>query len=402
MAKKSELSATIRLTNCFVGSIEESGSTHEFESCCLGFYFEWPNRCIPENEIWDVIAIGNAFGPFIFEMRWRTKHCSENLRLSLLIITLFTQYTIAEPPYTGTIFIDPDIITEDDPSLFDRAEVAGEGERLVFDRRINAWININMRLIRVFYITGQVVEARVNLEFDAATARELAEWYATIVGRIPLAFMRDVDSITIHAGVRPFGGGNRNLLIHHGQGELYSTDGILEEVFVHEAAHTSLDADHSADADWLKAQEADGEFISNYAKNFPGREDIAESVLVFLAVEYRSERISEALLDTIIATIPNRIDYFRNQRLNWYPIDSSNDFEGLAIAHSATGLTLSWPVSVLADRQLMESTDAVQWRLYEGEIESLDGQNRVRLKFDEQRRRLFRLEEAANQAGSTQ
>ena len=319
-----------------------------------------------------------------------------------MIAAIFAPFAIAEPPFAGTIFIGPDIITEDDPSLFERVEMAGEGERLVFDRRINAWINISMRLIRVFYITGQVVEVRVNLEFDEATARELAELYATIVGRIPIALMRDVDSITIHDGVQPFGGGNRNLLIHHGQGELYSTDGILEEVFVHEAAHTSLDAAHSAHADWIKAQEADGEFISNYAKDFPEREDIAESVLVFLAVEYRSERISEALLDTLITTIPNRIEYFRNQRLNWYPIDSSNDFEGLVIEQTATGLTLSWPVSALTDRQLMESTDAVQWSLYEGEIEAIDGQNRVRLKLDEQRRRLFRLEDASNQGESKQ
>jgi hypothetical protein len=43
-------------------------------------------------------------------------------------------------------------------------------------------------------------------------------------------------------------------LIHVGQGEIYLRDGILEETFVHEAAHTSLDAYHASAPGWLAAR----------------------------------------------------------------------------------------------------------------------------------------------------
>ena len=45
----------------------------------------------------------------------------------------------------------------------------------------------------------------------------------------------------MHDGVFGFGGGNDDLLIHTGQGDAYIADGNLDETFLHEACHTSLD-----------------------------------------------------------------------------------------------------------------------------------------------------------------
>ena len=100
-------------------------------------------------------------------------------------------------------------------------------------------------------------------------------------------------------------------------------NGILEETFVHEACHTSLDATHASAPGWLAAQAADGEFISTYARDNPDREDVAESFLPYLAVRYRSGRISQSLLDTIVQTIPNRFAYFDDQMFEMYPIRAS-------------------------------------------------------------------------------
>lgn len=311
--------------------------------------------------------------------------------LACLLALPFVVTARADPPFAGTIFIDPDIIDENDPSLFEGSKMEGEEERTVFDRRVNAWVTTNLQLFSVAFITGQVVEARVNLEFDAQTAKELTDWYATVIGRIPIALLRDLESITIHDGVQPFGGGNRNLLIHHGQGELYSAEGILEEAFVHEAAHTSLDADHSADADWLKAQKADGEFISNYARDFPDREDIAESILVFLAAEFRPDRISGSMLNTIVSTIPNRLAYFRNESLNWYPVGPQAASERLSFSLSPSGLLLSWPISLNPERQLMESYDAIVWEPFQGDVTMEEGRNFARIELQDKRRRLFRM-----------
>jgi len=225
------------------------------------------------------------------------------------------------PPFAGTIFLDPDIITSSDPTTLQSLTFAGQGSRTMFDRRVNNFITVDAYLFNVSFDDGLVAEFQVNPEFggfDAALAE--AEKYAEVIGRLPTALRNDVETVWIHRGTQPFGGGNNNLLIHIGQADLYTADGILEETFVHEAAHTSLDAAHASAPAWLAAQSADPRFISTYARDFPNREDIAESFLLYLAIRYRSDRISQSLANTIMQTMPNRIAYFDNQSFDMYPI----------------------------------------------------------------------------------
>jgi len=132
-----------------------------------------------------------------------------------------------------------------------------------------------------------------------------------------------VETSWIHKGEEVFGGGNNNLLIHTDYSELnYEEQGILEEVLIHEAAHTSLDAYHMESVGWLEAQSKDCDFISSYAKDYPMREDIAESYLPYFALRYRSDRISNFLKRIIENAIPNRIEYFDEHSIDMYPIEN--------------------------------------------------------------------------------
>ena len=235
-----------------------------------------------------------------------------------------SQIAQAAPPFGGTIFIDPDIISESDPTMFQTLSYAGRGVRTMFDRRVDNWITVNAYLFNASFIDGLTAEIQVNPEFGSiAAASAEAQTYAPIIGRLPTVLRLDLETVWIHKGTYPFGGGNNNLLIHTGQADLYAVDGILEETLVHEASHTSLDAYHASSAGWLAAQIADGNFISTYARDFPDREDIAESFLPYLAVQYRSDRISQSLYDTIVQTMPNRIAYFNNQSFDLCPIGST-------------------------------------------------------------------------------
>jgi hypothetical protein len=104
------------------------------------------------------------------------------------------------------------------------------------------------------------------------------------------------------------------VLIHHQRGlTREEEEGILEEFLVHEAGHTSLDSDHALAAEWIAAQQSDNAFISDHAANFPQQEDVSESFLLYLSIDYRGERIDESLRTTTTGTIPSRLDYFRNQ-----------------------------------------------------------------------------------------
>ena len=171
----------------------------------------------------------------------------------------------AAPPYSGTIFIDPDIVTPARPTPFLSATYAGQANRVMFDRRTSSFNTYNAYLVSVTFSDRPAVEFQVNPEFgSSAAAVALANRFGPTIGRLPTVERRDVRTVWIHDGVQGFGGGNNNLLIHVGQANQYDASGILEETFIHEAAHTSLDADHAGSAGWLAAQADDNEFISTY------------------------------------------------------------------------------------------------------------------------------------------
>lgn len=227
-----------------------------------------------------------------------------------------------DPPFSGTIFIDPDIITSADASTFVTIDSTGTGSRTMFDRRIDGWITVDAFLYYARFENKRTIEVQVNPEFETEeAAREQAQKFALEIGRLPFVLRKDVKTVWIHKGENPFGGGNNNLLIHIGQAENYIKDGILEETLVHEASHTSLDAEHAQSTGWVQAQNLDPTFISTYAQENKIREDIAESFLTYLAVKYRRDRISQDLEKKIRDAIPNRIAYFESQSFNMFPIE---------------------------------------------------------------------------------
>jgi hypothetical protein len=228
------------------------------------------------------------------------------------------------PPYSGTIFIDGDIITSADPSTIQSTTYTGRGQKIVYDRRASAFITINAYLFNVIWNDGLTSEAIINPEFGSvALATVEAEKYAYLIGKLPYCLRTDVNEIWIHQGVQPFGGGNNSILIHTGQSVNYEASGILEETLVHEASHTSLDQAHASSTNWTNARVQDNNFISTYARDNPTTEDIAESFLTWLAVRYRATRISQTDYNIITQTIPNRLIYFDNQNFNLNPISGA-------------------------------------------------------------------------------
>ena len=214
------------------------------------------------------------------------------------------------PPFGGTLFISSDIMSDSDPTSFIELEYSGQKLRTMFDRRTAQFGIVNAHIFEARYGTSTVVEIQVNPEFDVFNAEQEALFYATAIGRMPAFLFTDLETVWIHAGDELAGGGNNNLLIHTGSGRQYVADGILEELFLHEGAHTSLDSRHAREPAWRAAQQADGNFLSTYARDNPEREDVAESIGPWLAVRFFRDRIDSTLAEQIEATIPNRLRYF--------------------------------------------------------------------------------------------
>ena len=168
-------------------------------------------------------------------------------KLLLLIALSFisTQSFCKEPPFWGTIFIDPNIVTASDPSAFKSISYKGQASRQMYDKR-SSWVNLQAFLFEAKFEDGSIIEMQVNPEFkDKSLAEAEAKKYAWLIGQLPVVLRKDIQTSWIHKGINPYGGGNNNILIHTGQTKEYERDGILEETLIHEASHTSLDSYHA-------------------------------------------------------------------------------------------------------------------------------------------------------------
>tara|TARA_X000001036_G_C20585682_1_gene768594 strand:+ start:159 stop:1133 length:975 start_codon:yes stop_codon:yes gene_type:complete len=225
---------------------------------------------------------------------------------------------LLNPPYDGTIFISGNIITQEDTSTYDSIVYTGMASRTMYDRRDGgAWITIEPHIFSAFFRDGPNIEIQINPEFTLEEAQLEATKYAFLVGQLPIALRKDVETIWIHKGIEGYGGGNNNILVHTGMTASYEahyTGNITEETLIHEAAHTSIDAYCYNDPDWADAvQKDDSKYISSYAKEFPNREDIAELFPLYVAIKYFPERINQEIIDNTLNTSLYRILYFDKQ-----------------------------------------------------------------------------------------
>ena len=183
----------------------------------------------------------------------------------------------------------------------------------MFDWRVEGFIGVNAYLFNVQFDDGLTTEFQVNPEFGSVEASRVeAERFGRIFGQLPTLLRTRIDTVWIHKGEG--GGALDNKILIQVDDIAYDEESksfvFVEEVLVHEGAHTSLDPIHAEDPDWIAAQAADSNFISNYARDFPKREDMAESFLPYLAIRYFTNRISRNYEQTVLETIPNRIEYF--------------------------------------------------------------------------------------------
>ena len=141
-----------------------------------------------------------------------------------------------------------------------------------------------------------------------------------MAGQLPNFLRTNLKTITVHKGNKVWGGGNYDILIHTGDDFPRK---CIEEVMIHEGGHASLDWEWGGSLKkglWKKAAKADGKFISKYAKEYPYREDVAETINWWIAVRCKPNKISKSTYKKIIEGIPNRLEYIDKQNYDLYPM----------------------------------------------------------------------------------
>ncbi len=251
-------------------------------------------------------------------------------------------------PFRSTPWNWPSIIGPDS-TLLRSVTYTGRGMRSLPDRRRRNPVRVNAFLFDA-HIAEQIVEFRINPEFgEAERARREVDKFAPALGRLPAAFLSKLGSMVVHRGEWAPSASGENIVIHMNNPSTWNATrmGLLEEIFLHEGAHVSLDPDHARADGWRAAQAADGVFISDYARNNPVREDIAESAIMYFAVRYRPESLTRSERWIILTSIPNRLAYFEEQGLDMSPYEATGSLipglEPGSVASSIKRTVLSAP-----------------------------------------------------------
>ena len=229
--------------------------------------------------------------------------------------------------FSNNIYTDCDIISKKDASYFQNLSFIEEKEILFWDRRAITSSGWNKSKFKAFifnakFKNGEDIIVRVNSEFKTKEkAEKKAIKYSKMVGQIPNFLKTSLKTITIHKGNKPWGGGNFDILIH--TGDEGGKGKCAEEVMLHESGHVSLDETWGGLIPlkvWKKVANLDGKYISKYAKDFPDREDISETINWWVAVRCKQDRISKSNYEKILKAIPNRLKYLDEQNFDTSPL----------------------------------------------------------------------------------
>ncbi len=166
---------------------------------------------------------------------------------------------------------------------------------------------------------GNKIRILVNTKFKFKEAEKLALRFATLMGQLPslLNNIRGISTITIHPGKRRSFASGKNIVIYP-QSNIHD----LEKTLIHEAAHAAVDNLLVNDPDWKAAVDADGKYITKYARTNQF-EDSAETIIFWVALRC-VDSTSKQTKKRILKSIPNRIKHLDKLNLNSYPRECKN------------------------------------------------------------------------------
>jgi len=228
------------------------------------------------------------------------------------------------PPYSNTIYVDPNIVTISAPSSLKTIEIYDDTQCVTFfDRRVDAgFVTGFAHIFDTTFTDGLKTQFWVSsTDFaDREDAIDKVWVYANYLARVPQFIRLNIRVVMILDGAESWGGNSDGyLLIHSGSDFMAYT----MNAFVHEGTHVSTDESVYEDPDWDAAVAADPGYISTYARNYTDFEDNAESVLLWLGIKLGT--LNNAVSLTTTDQIPNRLAYYDNQNYNLFPLgDGTN------------------------------------------------------------------------------
>lgn len=251
--------------------------------------------------------------------RSRIVHCRFTLSLAVLLSAVTPALT--DPLFPNSVVSNNlDFIREDEPGANFCLRYEGSSRAEMADKRHDILFADDVLIFNAIFDGGKSVGIWVHPDVgDKAEAEKLIDPVVRAVARLPEPMRNLLSHIVIHEGNdtafaedlgRFFAMYSENI-----QSRIATND-ISETVF-HESVHATLDVPHASSAEWIAAQQADGQFVTEYAAEYPEGEDMAESALFAWAMLKYPGRLPPEVESKVAALMPNRLAYFESLFDSW-------------------------------------------------------------------------------------
>ena len=253
-----------------------------------------------------------------------------------------------------------DYITDSDPSTFQRIDFRGiENAEMPDDRPGDRELRQRAYVFVSRFSDGTSVQIAIDNAFQTQKAAEKeAMRYVHRLGKLPTTLRKGVSRLVVHQG-----GKNSTAFSDIGLIVVYSDNATkrisnhdLEETIFHESVHAAWDKQYASSEGWRRAQAQDGRFVTIYANENPGREDLAETALFAYTLTHHPERIPAADAKKILKAIPARIRFVANlippDKPIFYQVGNANGAGKAVIANDET----SKPSSIANDKCQIDFT----------------------------------------------
>lgn len=221
----------------------------------------------------------------------------------------------ASPLFQNSIVsTDIDFIMSEDSSAFLDIQYIGQSEQEMPDRRNDVLMDASAYVFEASFSGGKTVGIYAHSSFGSL---EVAEKYAQMLsgplGKLPEVQRSKLSHVIIHKGDETaFGESEGHFFVLYSQNmETRIRNHDLEETVFHESVHATLETIYQNDEDWLKAQAADGTYITDYAKSLPNLEDLPETAIFAYTMIEHPGRLSPEIEEWVHNNIPNRFEFFK-------------------------------------------------------------------------------------------
>ena len=222
-----------------------------------------------------------------------------------------------DPPYVNSVVSnDFRFILATAPNAQSSWRFVEFGRREMPDKRTDD-LFANAYVFEVGFSTDdggtQTVEIWANADFGSRGEAAGYAWkLARAIGLQPELFRNALRRVVLHNGDETAFAEERGgffVIYSENMDDRIGTND-LQHTVVHECAHVALGAEHAASAGWVAVQDADGGFVTEYARDNPVKEDVPESAIFAYALLNYPGRLPTEVEAAVQEAMPNRLAYF--------------------------------------------------------------------------------------------